>query len=315
MGFQIGTRNAHRLVSLSQPLRRRLSVPGSPLLVIGSLLFFAPFALAQQENMPPETVAPALRHSGPHPGMPAGNAYPGAPQQGVSQGMPLNHRRGVPPNVVTPPTQQRQPVPQPVTQPAAQPATQPTEASPEAASLLQLPPNRAQVKVVEKSIAVQADNSSLSQVLRDIGTATGMKVEGLSRDERIFGSYGPGAPRDVITALLDGAGYNVMMVGEIANGAPRQLILSQRNGSKTAPAAQPTKSADEDDTEPDAPEPEAEAPPPPPAVVPAAAQRTNIPGADSNGVRTPQQLLEQLQKMHQDQPPQQQQPPQDLPPN
>ena len=59
---------------------------------------------------------------------------------------------------------------------------------------------------------VNADNSALSGILHDISAKTGMTVDGLSRDQRIFGSYGPSA-REVLSALLDGLGYNVMMAG------------------------------------------------------------------------------------------------------
>jgi hypothetical protein len=225
---------------------------------------------------------------------------------------PYSQRRGMPPNVVRPPANAQPPVqtPAPAETPAPTAPAPPTStdiAAPPAAepeSMLQLPAHRAQVKLNNGLLSVQAENSNLSQVLRDIGTATGMKVEGLGRDERVFGLYGPAAPRDVLTALLDGAGYNVLMIGESSGGSPKQLILSQRNSSAAAPAqnadAPPPQSEDED-AEPDQ-GPDQEGPAPAPEEITPPPQSA----APEGEVRTPQQLLEQLQRMHQDQPPTQQ---------
>ena len=52
------------------------------------------------------------------------------------------------------------------------------------------------------------------------------KVEGLSQDQRVFGSFGPGDPRDVLSQLLEGSGYNVLMLGGQGDGAPEEIVLS-----------------------------------------------------------------------------------------
>ncbi len=265
----------------------------------GAALLATP-ALAQDDAQQPEMNAPAPEPSAPVPVQdtpPVQNQSPvAAPPSSVpshdAAGRPTNHHRGVPPNLV-------QPQPAPVAEVVAQPTP-----------VLLQPAKKAEVSVTQAGISVQADNSNLSQVLHDISSATGMKVEGLAHDERIFGNYGPAAPRDLLTTLLYGAGYNVLMVGEIADGAPRQLILSQRSGGTAVPAAAPTQAnAEEDEPEPDPGEGQeveqapVQAQPPPPPM-----QRFNsTPGSE---VRTPQQLLEQLQRMHQDQSQQPQQPPQ-----
>jgi hypothetical protein len=268
-------------------------------------MFLMPAPLHAQDSpeaSPPETPAPPPNHS------------PTNPRTW--------QRRGVPPNLVRPQPdvqQQQQPAPTPAPQstaPAAvaAPAGDDTAASPAAVpnSLLQQPASRAQVKVNNGMLSVQAENSNLSQVLHDIGSATGMKVEGLGRDERVFGHYGPAPPRDVLTALLDGAGYNVLMVGDGAGGAPKQLILTQRKSGSNAAAPAPDPNAqpasEDEDVEPDAP-PEPEGPSPAPEEVTPPPPPTTSEG----DVRTPQQLLEQLQRMHQDQPPNQVQPAQSPP--
>ncbi len=112
-------------------------------------------------------------------------------------------------------------------------------------SLLDHPPQPATVSLVSGQLTIQADNSSLSAILHQVSAAGGMKVEGLrtggSPGERVFGSYGPGAPRDVLSELLNGSGYNVIMLGETPSGAPRELTLTAQavGGATTKPAQAP----------------------------------------------------------------------------
>jgi hypothetical protein len=87
-----------------------------------------------------------------------------------------------------------------------------------------------------RGLFIQAFNSSLDQILNDISLKTGAKVEGMGADERVFGTYGPGPARDVLTALLDGSGYNILMVGDLGQGTPRRIVLS---GRPTGPAPPP----------------------------------------------------------------------------
>jgi hypothetical protein len=77
-------------------------------------------------------------------------------------------------------------------------------------------------------LTVEATNSSLDEILKAVATQTGARLEGKVGDERVFGSYGPGAARDVIAQLLDGTAYNVLMVGDQGEGTPRQIVLSNR---------------------------------------------------------------------------------------
>jgi hypothetical protein len=87
-------------------------------------------------------------------------------------------------------------------------------------------PDAASVTWDSRGLAIVADNSSLEQILDDISTATGAKVEGMGTDQRIFGSFGPGQARDVIARLLEGSGYNVLLIGDQGEGTPRQIVLS-----------------------------------------------------------------------------------------
>ena len=98
-------------------------------------------------------------------------------------------------------------------------------------------PAQASVTWDSHGLLIIADNSSLRQILDDVSTATGAKVEGLSNDQRIFGAYGPGKAREVLTLLLDGTGYNILMIGDQGEGTPRQIVLTSRNGSSNSQAA------------------------------------------------------------------------------
>lgn len=77
-------------------------------------------------------------------------------------------------------------------------------------------------------LTIDADNSSLDQIMNEVAADTGAKLEGKVGDERVFGSYGPGPARDVISQLLDGTAYNVLLIGDQGLGTPRDIVLSSR---------------------------------------------------------------------------------------
>jgi hypothetical protein len=98
----------------------------------------------------------------------------------------------------------------------------------------------------KQGLRIDATNSSLAQILEDVATATGAKVEGFGADQRIFGVYGPGQARDVLSQLLLGSGYNVMMVGDQGQGTPRVIVLSSRHAGTTVQTANAASDSDED---------------------------------------------------------------------
>ncbi len=196
------------------------------------------------------------------------------------------------------------------------PATSPT-AAPKAA-------HPAQVVYSEGKLEVTADNSSLNQILRDVSRQTGMKITGAMIDERVFGKYGPSAPVEVLAKLLDGTSSNMILM-ETAAYAPAELILTPRQGGPTPPNPH-ARSAD-DDAASEAPQP-SQAPTPPapapgvnpasrplfsvgaapnPSASPAAGGAADTGSADTsnpqspNGVKTPQQIYQQLQQLQQQQ--------------
>ena len=230
-------------------------------------------------------LAPAIYAQGPGP--------QSAPGSGPGQRM-----RGPRPAVTAAPAAApQQPFVAPPPTAATQPFLTPTAAQP--LSLLQQPAQSAKIVFTEHSLVIHAENSSLAEILHQFAEKSGMQISGLGNDERVFGNFGPGAPRDVLADLLNGTAYNQVLLGDLSNGAPRELILTPTTHgdvSTGVPAQQAAAAADE-------PEPEAAEvpqPPPQPDVSPAPVT------APPQQVKTPQQLFEQLQQMRQQQ--QQQQP-------
>jgi hypothetical protein len=158
-------------------------------------------------------------------------------------------------------------------------------------------PAEASVVWDSHGLTIGATNSSLQQIMRDVSTAMGVKVDGMNADQRVFGNFGPGQARDVLSQLLQGSGYNVIMIGDQGKGAPRQILLSLRQNGHTPGApgnAQPRVNnnggGDSSDDEPDEP------PMPQPEENPI---HPNFqPGAPP---RSPQQILQEMQQRQQQQ--------------
>jgi hypothetical protein len=172
----------------------------------------------------------------------------------------------------------------------------PVSTPPVAPSMLQQPAQEAKIALQGNSLSIHADNSSLTAILREIAAKSGMKIDGLGGDERVFGNFGPGAPRDVLADLLDGTAYNLVLLGDLSDGVPRELILTPatHGGASVASAAAPPVSSDDASNDQES----AEVPPQP------SPREVSTPGTtppENPGVKTPQQLFEQLQRMRQGQ--------------
>lgn len=177
---------------------------------------------------------------------------------------------------------------------AANPAPQPT---PPPAPVMPPPPNwpandlpgAASVVFDSRGLLVVASNSSLTQILKEVALETGVKVDGMNIDQRVFGTYGPGPARDVLTQLLDGSGYDVLMIGDRGQGTPRRIVLTDQSGSAAKTTATNNPPPANDDTDSDQPpqEPQAEQEPPQPV------QNGSGPPVP---MRTPQQIMQEIQE-------------------
>lgn len=179
-------------------------------------------------------------------------------------------------------------------------SSQPIAQTPEPPPAPQWPindaPKPAAVVWDSSGLRINASNSSLQQILNEVSTETGTKVVGAVPDQRIFGTYGPGDARDVLSQLLLGSGYNVLLSGDLGHGAPSQVVLSPRRAAAaTAPNAANRPQQDPDDEIPDQPEqPEDE---PQPQVQQPPMNPETRPGFGPNGpMRTPQQVMEEMQQ-------------------
>jgi len=173
------------------------------------------------------------------------------------------------------------------------PAPPPAVAAPEKPPVPDWPandkPSPASVVWDSRGLRIEAENSSLEQILNDVSTATGAKVDGLGTDERVFGVFGPGQAREVLSQLLQGSDYNVMMVGDQGQGTPRQILLSSRHPGESHPASGANQAnAGDEDTDADEQPQESGTPAP---VRPAFA-----PGVPP---RSPQQIMQEMQQRQQ----------------
>jgi hypothetical protein len=203
-----------------------------------------------------------------------------APGHKVSQ-----HHTGSPPPAAVPTPVQDPPLAPPVPEPPKWPLNE-----------APAPPS---IRWDSQGLHVEATNSSLRQILDDVSTTTGAKVEGLDVDERVFGSYGPGPTRDVLSQILQGSNYNVLMLGDEGQGTPREIILSARSKSGSQPGQANNRSNPQDeDVEPEPEEPVVQQQPNRPPQQP-----INQPG----GPMTPQQRMLEMQRQQMQMQQQQQQ--------
>ncbi len=142
-------------------------------------------------------------------------------------------------------------------------------------------------------LRIHAANSSLQQILQDVATATGTTVDGAVQDQRVFGTYGPGPAREVLFQLLQGSGYNVLMIGDRSNGTPSRIELTAR--SSTAQQPPPSAFAQKEPHEEEPAEPEPEETPVQP-VPPPAARPGFPPGTPGQPVPPNIQQMQQMQQ-------------------
>jgi len=180
-------------------------------------------------------------------------------------------------------------------------------------------------------LTVITENSSLDAILREIASKTGMKITGPIADERVYGTYGPAAPSSVLASLLGGSG-NDMVLRESAATGPVELVLTpaQAMPASRAQYTPPTVSAPltpspqyrpQPNYYPPAPSQSYQPPPqqqpqylsqpqlpdnppsnvtqPASAFAPEQTAPTGTMPQSPNGVPTPQQIYEQLQRLQQ----------------
>ncbi|HVC89932.1 MAG TPA: hypothetical protein VND66_04830 [Acidobacteriaceae bacterium] len=139
------------------------------------------------------------------------------------------------------------------------------------------PPTPATVEFHQGMLSIQARNSSLVHTLSLVSRETGLIVEGLGSDQRIYGQYGPGTLASTLTALLDGSGYNFVIIGGEGGQSPK-LVLTAGNAAAATNTAAAAGSA----------------------PIASAPSDESAPADPSKPVqpKTPQEIFNELRKMH-----------------
>jgi len=85
-------------------------------------------------------------------------------------------------------------------------------------------------------LTIQAPNSTLSDILHAVRLKTGAMIDvPPGANERVVGQIGPGPAREVLASLLNGSHFNYVMVGNPTNpSAVAEVILSAKTGGAMA---------------------------------------------------------------------------------
>ena len=211
----------------------------------------------------------------------------------------------------------KQAAPKPSPEPAPQPP--PAPLTPE-----QMPPVPPQVTYRNGLLTIVATNSTLADILQAVSGRTGASVDAPAHltGERVAAHIGPGTPREVLSDLLSGPRFDYILVGSDGDpNAVRSIILTPNQSSPSPSAAlaqvqprlRPVPPAQEDmeedvgdeQPEPEAPQPAQQSPRHRPFTPQQPPDQTGgQPGVSPEGqqqpqVKTPEQLLEELRKMQQ----------------
>jgi hypothetical protein len=197
--------------------------------------------------------------------------------------------------------------------PAAPPVPPPT--------LEQSAPTAPEVTFQNGQLTIDAANSTLSQVLHAVQQRTGASIEipAGGASDRVVAQLGPGRPRDVLNTLLNGSKFDYVILGVTGNpGAVQKVILTPRlagtamTAQNNKPQPQPPDEQAEEGPPADTAETEYQNPDQPPP--PGSFRRPMIPGGpvvnpggvngdgdQQNGVRTPEQVQQEMQQIQQQQ--------------
>jgi hypothetical protein len=107
----------------------------------------------------------------------------------------------------------------------------------------QIPPTPAKVTFQSGLLTIAAQNSTLGEILRDVRKLIGASIEippgSNGANEHVVTHLGPGSPRDVIVALLNGSSFNYVMLGSNADPtAVASVILTPKEAESGQPQTQ-----------------------------------------------------------------------------
>ena len=171
-----------------------------------------------------------------------------------------------------------------------------------------------QVTYENNQLTINAPNSTLADILRAIRKLTGAEIEIPSAPERVVTHLGPGPARDVIADLLNGSRFNYVLLGSptdsnaltrvvlVAKSGPQEITpnpaptpnpnfaAAQQNMPQEVDAAPDTNEAEATDDNGNAGDENADQP------ATDAEQQQQTPPEQAPGVKTPQQMLQEMQQ-------------------
>ena len=194
-------------------------------------------------------------------------------------------------------------------------------------SIAAVPP---QVTYQDNQLTIVAPNSTLAEILRAVHKQTGAEIEIPPAPERVVTRLGPGPARDVLAELLNGSRFNYVLLGSEGNdSALTRIVLVAKTGGEPAPEQQaqntPPTARSMRGVPPPSAEQQAEEPPQEDMQEAESAddngnadengdqqpneaeQQQGAPPQEQPGVKTPQQMLQEMQQrqlqLQQQQPP------------
>jgi len=95
-----------------------------------------------------------------------------------------------------------------------------------------------QVSYQNDQLTIVAPNSTLGDILRAVRKQTGAEIEIPSATERVVTHLGPGPAREVVAELLNGSRFNYVLLGSPGNdGVLTRVVLVAKTGLDNANAA------------------------------------------------------------------------------
>lgn len=179
-------------------------------------------------------------------------------------------------------------------------------------SIASVPP---QVSFHDNQLTIVAPNSTLGDILRAVRKQTGADIDVPSAPEHVVTHLGPGPARDVLSDLLNGSRFNYVLLGSPGNETVLTRVVLVPKATQQAAASNPTAADSQPGAQPGSvPAPEQEAAQDNQDNPDAEATEEN--NADDNGdqqqqpaeaqqsqnapeqpnVKTPQQMLQEMQQ-------------------
>lgn len=176
-------------------------------------------------------------------------------------------------------------------------------------------PMAPQVTYQSGQLTIVAPNSTLGDILKAVHKQTGAEIEVPAANDRVVTHLGPGPAREVIADLLNGSRFNYVLLGspEDSNALTRVVLVPKTGGEAANPGVQAAQNQEPPNGQPGnmvAQQQQMQEPPPDAADAEAAPDDTVDDAAadqpvedqpagaqqDQQGVKTPQQMLQEMQQ-------------------